>query len=360
MSKENKKRASLNQEQRYVKYSVGMDISKKKFDACISVLDSTQRVKVVATRSFDNTAAGHLQFIRWVEQKGKHALPVSFVMEATGVYYEELAWFLDQRKEYVSVVLPNKAKKYIQYLGFKSKNDKIDAKGLAQMGAEQKLDKWKAPSGFVRELRAITRHRERLQSTKTQLNNQLEACRSGAFTNPKIEKSLSELIDNLNKEIKETERLIREHLKSDKKLCQKVENINEIKGVSLITIGTVLAETNCFELFTNSRQLTSYAGYDVVENQSGSHVGKTKISKKGNAHIRRILHLPALSVVRFGEPKFEMLYQRVYERTKIKMKGYVAVQRELLCLMYALWKKEEKYVPNYHRENQLEHPVMQS
>ena len=72
----------------------------------------------------------------------------------------------------------------------------------------------------------------------------------------------------------------------------------------MITIATVLAETNGFEMFSNHRQLTSYSGYDVVENQSGKRMGKTKISKKGNSHIRRILHMAALNVVAYGEPVF--------------------------------------------------------
>jgi len=42
------------------------------------------------------------------------------------------------------VVLPNKSKKYLEYLGFKSKTDKIDAQDLAQMGAEQQLKLWPA------------------------------------------------------------------------------------------------------------------------------------------------------------------------------------------------------------------------
>ena len=57
--------------------------------------------------------------------------------------------------------------------------------------------------------------------------------------------------------------------------------------------------------FANQRQLVSYAagppgGYDVVENQSGNRSGKTRISKKGNSRIRRILHLPAFN--RSGAP----------------------------------------------------------
>ena len=58
-------------------------------------------------------------------------------MESTGVYHEQIAWYLFQNDLAVSIVLPNKAKHYLKSLGHKSKNDKIDAKGLAQMGLDR-------------------------------------------------------------------------------------------------------------------------------------------------------------------------------------------------------------------------------
>jgi len=61
--------------------------------------------------------------------------------------------------------------------------------------------------------------------------------------------------------------------------------------------------------------------------------------------------MPALTTVQYNEPAFKALYERVYKRTGIKMKGYVAVQKKLLCLIYALWKKNEAYIPNYRIEN---------
>jgi hypothetical protein len=88
-----------------------------------------------------------------------------------------------------------------------------------------------------------------------------------------------------------------------------------------------------------------------VENQSGKHVGKTKISKKGNSRIRRILYMPALSAVRWKVKVFADLYERVYQRTGIKMKGYVAVQKKLLTTIYALWKNDSAFDPNYQQRN---------
>jgi transposase len=69
-------------------------------------------------------------------------LMVHFTMEATGVYYEGLAFFLYEKEYALHVVLPNYAKKYAESLGIKSKTDKLDAKALAQMGLERELRLW--------------------------------------------------------------------------------------------------------------------------------------------------------------------------------------------------------------------------
>ena len=124
-----------------------------------------------------------------------------------------------------------------------------------------------------------------------------------------------------------------------------------MRQLGLLTFATVAAETGGFELFENQKQLVSYAGYDVIENQSGNHVGKTRISKKGNTHIRRIMFMSAFNMVTYKVNPFHQLYDRIYERTKIKMKGYVAIQRKLLCLIYALWKNDSPYDPGYETKN---------
>ena len=62
------------------------------------------------------------------------------------------------------------------------------------------------------------------------------------------------------------------------------------KGVGLMTVDTIVSETLGFEHVKNVKQLVSYAGYDVVERESGTSVkGKTRISKKGNRYIRKSL-----------------------------------------------------------------------
>ena len=341
-----------------LKYSVGNDIAKDKFDSCISIIDSEQKVTVKATRSFSNTEGGIKSFIAWVKKHIKHDHPVVFNMEATGIYYEKLALALYEEDFYVSVVLPNKAKKYIQSVGYKSKNDKIDSIGLSRMGAEQNQERWMPFSKSIYQLRILTRQNEDLQEQKTVLLNRKEAYSFCQYKSNIVSQQLDTMLNLINKQITQVNKEIIKLIEQDMILKDKVDKICKIKGVGILTIATIIAETNGFYLFKNQRQLVSYAGYDVIEDKSGKRTGKTKISKKGNSHIRRALHMPAFNVVRYDQGTFKALYERVYSRSKLKMKSYVAVQRKLLVLIYTLWKNNIEFDPNYHKTSGNDEPKL--
>ena len=67
-----------------------------------------------------------------------------------------------------------------------------------------------------------------------------------------------------------------------------------------------------------------------------------------------MLHLPAFNAVRYGEPTCQALFERVYARSGIKMKAYVAVQKKLLVLVYTLRKSGADYIPSYAGQRQEE------
>ncbi|PIY32009.1 MAG: IS110 family transposase, partial [Bacteroidetes bacterium CG_4_10_14_3_um_filter_42_6] len=132
----------------------------------------------------------------------------------------------------------------------------------------------------------------------------------------------------------------------DVKLASKLKKITTIKGVGFITVIKILAETNGFLLFKNIRQLVSYAGLDVIENESGNHKGKTKISKKGNSRIRTALYMPAMTASQHNQ-NLKTFYDRINEGRVIKRQGLIAVMRKLLILIYTLWRKDEAYIEDY-------------
>jgi transposase len=337
----------LNQRVMNLKYSVGLDVSSKKINACISSIDEKQKVLVKSSTVIANTKKGFNALQTWIIKHRKEDIPLVVCMEATGIYHENCAYYLFEKGFSVSIILPNRAKKYLQAIGLKSKNDSIDAKGLSQMGAEQCLELWQPMGTFFYELRLLTRQHQNVTELKTVLKNQLDALSFAMHQLESVSYQLKQTIALFETQIKELEKAISEHLKSNEEVAERVKNICEIKGIGVLTTATILAETNGFNLFKNYKQVVSYAGYDVVEAQSGTRVGKTKISKRGNSRIRRALHMPSLVVIQCKVKQFKDLFDRTYKKHGIKMKSYVAVQKKILTMIYYLWNKNEVYDPNY-------------
>ncbi len=326
---------------------LGVDVSKNHLQVNLCNLEADQHIRVIASTKFDNTTKGLEKLNSWV---GKHRVggpELKVVMEATGVYHESAAYFLQEKGFAVSVVLPNKSKAYAKSLNAKSKTDSIDAKILAQMGLERNLELWQPASHNMRRIKRLCRERVALQEQKTITLNQLHA-RSFEFNPEKSSKKRGDLLVKfIEKQIEQVEQDIQSTIASDKILKEKIDRICTVKGLGWITVVTIIAETDGFALFKNKGQLVSFSGYDVIQNESGTSVkGTTRISKKGNRHIRRALHFPALMAVRY-EPQFKKLFERTFEKSFIKMKAYVAVQRKLLVLIYTLFKNNTPYDPNY-------------
>jgi len=335
-----------------LKLTVGIDVSKDDCKCNLSKLTSEFTVKVIASKTFLNTEKDLQELLKWIAKHTVEYGPVrtGVVLEASGVYHERFALGLQQAGHRVSVVLANKAKKYMQSLGIKTKNDHIDAKGLAQMGCEQHLEEWSPLSPFFHKLRTYTRLHEDIQQKRTDTANQLHALKHSATEMREAVKILEKLIEVFDKELDKIKILIKKHIDSNEQVKEKMEKICSIKGVALLTSATVVAETNGFELIKNIPQLVSYAGYDIEEDQSGKRIGKTKISKKGNSHIRRILFMPSLQLKSYQVGIFPELYERTFNKHGIKMKSYVAIQRKLLVLIYTLWKKNQKFDEHYHKK----------
>ena len=158
------------------------------------------------------------------------------------------------------------------------------------------------------------------------------------------------MITFFNKQEQEIKKEITVILDKNPTVKAEVNRICTIPGMGELTAVIILAETNGFELIRSKKQLTSYAGMDIKEKQSGTSIkGKAKLSKKGKRHIRKALHLPSLSSVKYN-PVHKEFYARLVGRHGIKMKALVAVQRKMLELSYILWKNKTEYKADYEEE----------
>jgi transposase len=132
-----------------------------------------------------------------------------------------------------------------------------------------------------------------------------------------------------------------------------------IPGLGVVTVAGILGETGDLSRFTDWKQLRKLAGYNLVENSSGQHQGRRRISKRGRAGLRCHLYQAAVMMVS-KSPEFRGLYQYLLSRPQNPLKkkqALVAMAMKLLRIIWALARKQEYYDPakalGVYRQSQL-------
>lgn len=339
-----------------IKQTVGVDVAQKELVCVIGVLLDDFSVSLKSRKAFGNNLSGFKAFLKWAKSLTEASLDLTVVLEATGVYHEKFVHWLVGQEQPVAIVLPNKISNYMRTLSIKTITDNTAAEAIAQFGLERKLEAWTPPRPIFRTLKQLTRERDQIVCERVVIANQLHAENAEAFPNTNSLKRLKARKILLNKQEKEIKNEIHLLVKSDPELTENISYMTSIPGVGELTAVITLAETNGFELVMNKRQLVSYAGLDIREKQSGTSVnGKPRISKKGNRHLRKAMHLPALCAIK-NCSLYKNHFARLVGRHGIKMKAVVAVQRKILELMYILYKTKTTFdlVYELKKEQQLE------
>jgi transposase len=113
--------------------TIGIDVSKDKLDILWLRDITSKRAKA---KIFKNNASGHQALVNWVENQTKAKVEeINFVMEATGVYHEPLAYALFEQGSHVFVINPARIKAHATSLGQQGKTDKKDSFAIAHYGA---------------------------------------------------------------------------------------------------------------------------------------------------------------------------------------------------------------------------------
>jgi transposase len=333
-----------------LKQNVGLEVDSKKIKVSVQIMLEDLSIKILGSRTWRNKVKVFGSMKDWIEKKRKQDCEVHLTMEATGVYYENLAYFFNEQNNFVvHVLLPNMSNAFRKSLNEKSKTDEIDARLLGQLGLERMLRKWEPISDQMRQLKKMNRERLRLNKEKTMVTNQLHA--EQASYNPLKTgiKRYEKRLKFIAKQIEQIEKELKQIVDKDQHLKTRIDNACTAKGLAFITVCGIVSELNGFALFTNRNQLVSFTGYDVVKTESGTSVhGPRKISKKGNSYVRQMLYMAAMSAAQCDDHHRDY-YQRIVNKTGIKMKANVAIQRKLLLLIYTLFKNNLPYDPEYHK-----------
>jgi len=313
---------------------LGIDIAKVKFNVCLLQLTGKLKHKV-----FANNATGFEQLQQWLKQHA--AQLVHACLEATGTYGEALSLSLHHDGHTVSVMNPAAIKAFAASRLSRTKTDRVDAELIARFCLAQQPPAWTPPAPEVRELQALVRRLESLMEMRVAEENRLSA----GLTVPAVRSSVEEMLTHLKEQIARTEKLIRKHIDKHPGLKQQSELLNSIPGIADTTAAVLLAEVPDIKLYRSARQVAAFAGLVPRERQSGSSVrGRVRLSKIGNARLRKALYFPAITALRCS-PFFQQWAEGLRARGKSKMSVIGAVMRKLIHIAYGVLKSARPFDP---------------
>ncbi len=303
-----------------IKY-FGIDISHLVFD----VTDSDGNYY-----QFKNKVSGFKKFKKLLNSKS-HC-----VMEATGYYHYQLAYYLVEEGFNVSVENPLVVKRFIQMLLSKIKTDKSDSKLICAYAQQVELKLWKGSSKEVQECLQITRALSVYTKQRTMLKNKLHGESVLGEPSKVVLRSLKRSLRQLDKEVKTLEeKLLLLVKETHQDLFTRLETI---PGIGRKTAIMLIVLTGGFERFSSASELCSYAGLTPMIRQSGSSVkGRPRISKMGNQKLRNLLFMCSFTACKYNKACRD-LYERIVAKGKSKKLALIAVCNKLLKQAFAIAK----------------------
>ena len=349
------KHLQLKEGDRLRRQCIGVDVSKKKFTFCLCQSTEQDQHFYTKPKEFENSESGFRHLLEWSEKEVDSSVPHSFLMEATGCYHESLAIFLARKGQNVFVVHANKAKNFARLSGQRTKTDIVDSRMLATMGCDTaNLKAWPLPEETLLRLREMSRLSEQLGKSRVQVLGRIEAVTHSGFVDKTVLNAHKAQLRSIEKLQASNKKKMDELINGNDRLRTGIRNLESIKCIGHKTAVLVVAETFGFHQMNNAKQVASYAGLDVRKSQSGSVDKKGHMTKRGNAHLRTSLYLPAM-VASWSNPQLMEDYDRICaSHPQSKNIALVALERKLLCLMYALWKSGKEWDPEYGRDKKQE------
>lgn len=318
-----------------MKAILGVDIAKKSFDVTLVMPDGEKE-----RRQFKNKLSGFKALEKW--RRGYSADPMEVCMEATSIYWEELAHYLYEAGHKVSVVNPVRIKGYARSQLRRSKTDPLDADIIADFCRTQRPNSWRPPTAEQRKLRALVRHVETLKKSRTQQRNRLAVC-----TDAEVQASLELLLTTIDSEIARLQKRIDDFIDNSPDLKEKQRLLCSIKGIGKQTTTRLMAEMYDLEHYKNAKAAAADAGVTASHFTSGTTVRRrSKISRLGKASVRGALYFPAISAIRFN-PAVQRMVHRLQAKGKHKSVIIVAAMRKLLHIAYGVLKHRKPFDPDY-------------
>ena len=308
--------------------TLGIDVSKD--NLVCSLMDPITR-KVTWTAEYANAQNGIDNLLE------KVPADTAWILEPTGRYSLLAARKAREAGRDVRLAAPRKAKLFLRSQNERAKTDKIDSRGLALYGLVCDLPEYPLKAAEEEHMDHLLNLRKSISTTISKFQQQQKEM-------PSVREHFQTLIESLQEKLKSIDKEIA-NLVASSPAFEAAARLDDIPGFGPVTAVAMTSRLNS-KSFSHPDEWVAYLGLDVRVNESGKHKGQLGLSKQGDAELRRLLFLAALSNNRCNSSPFKDQYERELAKGLSKTAAACAVARKLAKVCWSLHKHGTQYDPD--------------
>jgi transposase len=324
---------------------LGIDVSKLTFDVALIV--SASSLNNIVSSSFSNNKKGVSQLLKFLKKQGIKNLndELLICMEHTGMYSRIL---VNNLSNFTTNIWVENAYSIKHSTGIKrGKTDAADSIDIAKYAFRfmDNAKQYDEKTNTVQSLQDVLSNRTRLMNALTNLQKPIKEMESIGLNEAAnlLAKHCKAAIDGLKKSLKLIEKDIAEIVKKDEEAIQKINLLQTVPGVGLVTALSFYCTTNGFTKFINKKQLACYCGIAPFPYQSGTSIkGRNQVHFMGNKTLKSMLFLCSMRVIQL-KGEMQDYYKRKVEEGKSKMSVLNAISNKIVARMCVVIKNNEPY-----------------
>jgi transposase len=329
-------------------YFAGIDVSKQTIDVAFIVQKDDHKTQP-CWKVFDNNERGLYEMKTWLQQNN---VPFNedtlFVIENTGLYHRQLVNFCN--KHQLRLCIENGAQVKWSLGIARGKSDKVDSRRLTTY-AVRFADRLKPASVLHEGIQAIKdlitlRNRQIVQMSSLQAHLKELKATTDINAVKELQKIHAPLIKAMKAVIKKTETAIIKKIEANELTKRQYMLLLSIPCIGPVTASYLIACTNAFTSCNSGKQLACYCGVVPFEYQSGISIkGKHHVHKMANKNLKALLHLCAMSSIKYVS-ELKNYFNRKVEEGKNKMSIINAIRNKLVLRAFAVIKNDTPFVEN--------------
>ena len=325
---------------------LGFDVSKATLDVALL----SPGCQVLAQTQLPNTAAALARWLKALAKQVPGFTPATTLacLEHTGLYCRPALAALAALA--VPTWLEHAAQIKHSMGQVRGKTDKADAVRIGQYAVryQDRVRLWQPARPVLVALDRLSARRVRLVGVRQQLQAPLSS--SEGFFTPAEQRAecraMTATVRALSKAVAVVEAEMQALIAADTDLAAVYECLVSVPGVGPVLATELLLTSGAFRARSDAKRYASYAGVVPFERSSGQHRGRARVSHHANKRVKALLHLAALSAVRWCKP-LKGYYARKLAEGKPKMLALNNVRNKLVHLLFACALNQRKYDENY-------------